>query len=218
MPRVARVVAEGMPHHVIQRGNRRQQVFFEKEDREYYLEQLLEKSRQYDLAVWAYCLMDNHVHLVVVPQREESLAQAIGETHKSYTRMINFKKGWRGYLWEGRFKSFVLDERHLWACMRYVERNPVRAKMIERAENYAWSSAKAHVDRTKNALLSDCYLLDEIDDWAAYLAENDQEEDLKLFRRHGETGRPLGDTGFLEKLKKKLGIDVGYKKPGPKRA
>lgn len=216
MPRVARVVAEGMPHHVIQRGNRRQQVFFGDDDREYYLKQLFDKCRRYEMDIWAYCLMDNHVHLIVVPKKEESLAKTVGETHKFYTRMINFKKGWRGYLWEGRFKSFVLDEAYLWACLRYVERNPVRAKMVRRAEDYRWSSAWAHVHRTPNELLSECFVLEEVDDWAAYLSEDEQEEDLKLFRRHGETGRPLGDANFLDRLKRKLGIEVGYKRPGPK--
>jgi len=135
MARVARIVAEGMPHYIIQRGNRRQQVFFSDDDKKTYMEMLYEQKLKYKVEVWAYCLMDNHVHLIVVPEDAEGLSKAIGETHKNYTRMINFREGWRGYLWEGRFKSFVLDESYLYAAVRYVERNPVRAKIVKKAED-----------------------------------------------------------------------------------
>ncbi len=112
MARIARVVGVGLPHHVMQRGNRRQEVFFDKEDRLEYLRLLKEQGERFGLKVWAYCLMDNHVHLIVVPKNEESF-KGIAQTHEKYTRMINFKKGWRGYLWQGRFKSCVMDERYL---------------------------------------------------------------------------------------------------------
>ena len=108
MARMARVVAVGEPHHVIQRGNRRQNVFFKDGDKQEYLNILNLQSKLFALEVWAYCLMDNHVHLIVVPKEEESLVKAIGETHQLYTRMINFRERWRGYLWQGRFKSVPL--------------------------------------------------------------------------------------------------------------
>lgn len=214
--RQARLVAGGMPHHVIQRGNRRQKVFFENRGREFYLQLLEEKTKKYKMEVWAYCLMDNHVHLIVVPHEEKALAQAIGEIHKEYTRMINFREGWRGYLWEGRFKSFMVDEKYLYAAIRYVERNPVRARIANKAEEYEWSSARNHVNKGRSSLLSDFYLLDEIEDWSEYLRGGEQEEDLKLFRRHGESGRPLGDPGRLMRLAVKYGWDLIPKKPGPK--
>jgi putative transposase len=206
--RQARLVAKNMPHHVIQRGNRRQKVFFEKHDRQFYLGLLEDKAKKYQVQVWAYCLMDNHIHLIVVPDQEKSLAQAIGETHKEYTRMVNFRERWRGYLWEGRFKSFIVDERYVYAAVRYVERNPVRAQIASRAEDYEWSSARSHVRKSHNTLLSDFYLLQEISDWSEFLKDNDREEDLKLFRRHGESGRPLGDPRALNKEKKALNILV----------
>lgn len=214
--RQARLVAGGMPHHVIQRGNRRQKVFFESRDREFYLQLLEEKTKKYKMEVWAYCLMDNHVHLIVVPNEEKALAQAIGEIHKEYTRMINFRESWRGYLWEGRFKSFMVDEKYLYAAIRYVERNPVRARIANKAEEYEWSSARNHVNKGRSSLLSDFYLLDEIENWSEYLRGGEQEEDLKLFRRHGESGRPLGDPGRLMRLTVKYGWDLIPKKPGPK--
>jgi len=191
-------------------------VFFEREDREFFLQLLEEKAKKYSMEVWAYCLMDNHVHLVVVPRQEETLALAIGETHKEYTRRINFRENWRGYLWEGRFKSFIVDEKYLYSAIRYVERNPVRAKMVSKAEDYEWSSARLHVIKRLNNLLSDFYLLDEVSDWSEYLQETDCEDELKLFRRHGESGRPMGDPERLIKLAIKYGWELMPKKPGPK--
>lgn len=200
MARMARIVAPGLPHHVVQRGNRRQDVFFGEEDRKGYLRILQEQTQNYQVKVWAYCLMSNHIHLIVVPDKVEDLAMAIGETHKKYTRMVNFREGWRGYLWEGRFKSFVLDEKHVYAAVRYVERNPVRAGIAARAEDYRWSSALAHVQRRGHPLLGDFYLLEEIDDWSEYLRQEEEQEDLKLLRRHGSVGRPPGRPEFLRKI------------------
>ena len=106
---------------------------------------MAEWRRQYGVAVWACCLMPNHVHLIAVPNEEGSLHLAIGEAHRRYTRMINFREGWRGHLWKGRFSSYVMDERYLLACARYIENNPVRAKLSDRAEGWRWSSAAAHL-------------------------------------------------------------------------
>jgi len=174
MARMGRIVAPLMPHHVVQRGNRRQEVFFGEEDRTVYLRILQEQSQKNQVKIWAYCLMSNHVHLIAVPEGESGLAKAIGETHKRYTRKVNFREGWRGYLWEGRFKSFVLDEKYVYAAVRYVERNPVRVKIVQRAEDYRWSSALAHVQRRKDPLLSDFYLMEEIEDWSEYLREEEE--------------------------------------------
>ena len=129
MARLARVIAPGMPHHVTQRGNRRQQTFFGEEDYQHYLELISRFCRAEQVAIWAYCLMTNHVHLIVVPQSAESLRRAIGEAHRRYTRRINFREGWRGHLGQGRFASFVMDEDQLLTAARYVEFNPVRARI-----------------------------------------------------------------------------------------
>ena len=110
MARLARVVIPGMPHHVTQRGNRRQPTFFDDEDYAAYLELMADGCREEGVAIWAYCLMPNHVHLIGVPETEQSLRRAIGEAHRRYTRRINFRERWRGYLWQGRFASFVMDE------------------------------------------------------------------------------------------------------------
>jgi putative transposase len=130
MARLARVIAPGMPHHVSQRGIPRQETFFSEEDHQYYLVLMAQFCRAEQVAIWTYCLMPNHVHLIVVPQSIESLRRAIGEAHRRYTRWINFREGWRGHHWQGRFASFVMDENHLLTAARYVELNPVRAGLV----------------------------------------------------------------------------------------
>jgi putative transposase len=217
MARTARLVGPGLPHHVLQRGNRRQKVFFSDQDKSEYLRILKDQIREHGLKIWSYCLMDNHVHLIVVPGNKESLGLGIGETHKKYTRMVNFREGWRGYLWQGRFRSFILDEKYLYNAVRYVERNPVRAKMVRKAEDYEWSSARSRVKGEKNELISEFYLVKEIVDWSEYLAGEDDEKTLKLMRRHGATGKPLGSGEFLEWLAKKLKVDLRPKKRGRPR-
>ncbi len=217
MGRIARVEAINYPHHVIQRGNRRQNVFIKPEDKDEYLKILNLQSKLFGLKIWAYCLMDNHVHLIVVPEREGSLMWGIGETHRLYTRMINFREGWRGYLWQGRFLSSPLDERYLYAAVRYVERNPVRAKMVSKAQDYKWSSAQAHITGESDNFLTKFYLQEEIKDWESYLKQDDNEDELKNLRIHGCTGRTLGQEAFLEKLEGELGRILKKNKPGPKK-
>ncbi|MFC1588384.1 transposase, partial [Planctomycetota bacterium] len=144
MPRVARIVIPGIPHHVTQRGNNKQDVFLVKADRSVYLQILSEQGEHFGLLIDGYCLMTNHIHLIVTPQREESLAKAIGRTHWRYTQYINRLHNRSGHLWQNRFYSCPLDERHFLQAMLYVERNPVRAGMHRLAWKYPFSSAAAH--------------------------------------------------------------------------
>jgi len=192
MSRIARMVIPGCPHHVIQRGNRRQKVFFSDQDKRAYITILRKMTVRYGIQIWAYCLMDNHVHLVVVPETEESLARGIGETHKKYTNMINLREGWKGYLWQGRFLSYPLDEKYLYSVVRYVERNPLRAGLVQKPEDYKWSSAVAHIFRIQDPLLSESFLYSHIEDWAAYLSEYEDPMLIDMFKKHASTGRYLG--------------------------
>ena len=217
MARIARIVIPNYPHHIIQRGNRSQNVFFTAQDKKSYIDLLCKYAIESSVIFWAYCLMDNHVHLIAVPKNEDSLARGIGRAHRHYTRMINFREGWRGYLWQGRFISYPLDEQYLYAAVRYVERNPVRAGLVKRAEDYPWSSAKAHVLKEKDILISDNFMLSEIKDWSSYLAEDDRDIDRNLFREHACTGRPLGDEKFIIKLEEITGKVLKKGKPGPKK-
>ncbi len=152
MPRVARVVIPGCPHHVTQRGNNRGDVFFVDDDRQAYLEMLQEQGERFGLEVQGYCLMTNHVHVIATPEHEDSLAKAIGHTHWLYTRYVNSLHGRSGHLWQNRFYSCTLGDEHFWTAMAYVERNPVRTKLVRRAWRWPWSSAAAHCGLNDGAI------------------------------------------------------------------
>ena len=217
MARIARVVAPGLPHHVTQRGNRRLQTFFGDDDYQAYLELMSEWCAKYKVQIWAYCLMPNHVHLIAVPETKESLNLAIGEAHRRYTRRVNFREGWRGHLWQGRFSSFILDQNHLLACTRYVELNPVRAGMVKNPQAWRWSSADAHTQRKDDILVRTKPLLAMIKSpWKKFLSVGIQESEMDLFRKHERTGRPIGDDAFIDRLERLLDRPLKPKKPGPK--
>ena len=183
MARLARVVVPGMPHHVTQRGNRRQPTFFGEEDYAAYVELMGQWCNQHGVEIWAYCLMPNHVHRIAVPQSEDGLRRGIGEAHRRYTRRINFREGWRRHLWQGRFASFVMDERYLLAAARYVELNPVRAKPVVAPSDYPWSSARAHLKGKDDALVRVAPLLPMAGNWRRLLTSAVSEEALKAFPR-----------------------------------
>ena len=204
MARIARVVLPGYPHHVTQRGNRRQPTFFREQDYKLYLGLMAQQCRKHDVSIWAYCLMPNHVHLVAVPTTEDGLAQAVGEAHRRYTLMINQREGWRGHLWQERFSSFVMDEMHLMAAVRYVELNPVRAGMVVEPGGYRWSSAAAHLKKANDSLVNVEPMLQMVDSWDDYLQHEDSEKSDCL-RKHEKTGRPLGGDSFIEMLEKQTG-------------
>jgi putative transposase len=217
MARIARVVAPDLPYHVTQRGNRRQTTFFNDGDYETYLDLMAEWCRRRGVEVWAYCLMPNHVHLIVVPRREDGLRRGIGEAHRRYTRQVNFRENWRGHLWQGRFASFPMDEAYLLCAARYVELNPVRAGLVDGAEDYRWSSAAAHLAGRDDRLVQVGPLLGLAGDWRTFLAGGVAEADLRLLRRHERTGRPLGSAGFVSRVEGLLGRVLARQKPGPKR-
>ena len=206
-----------MPHHITQRGNRRQQTFFNDGDYAAYLELMAEWCREEGVAIWSYCLMPNHTHLVAVPSSEDALRRAIGEAHRRYSRRINFREKWRGYLWQGRFASFVMDEPYLLAAARYVELNPVRAKLVTSPGEWRWSSAGAHLCGRDDGLVQVAPLLAMIGDWNAFLNCAMSEEEFADIRKHGRTGRPLGDEMFLGRLEEMVGRALKPQKRGPKR-
>ncbi|MDD4267349.1 MAG: transposase [Pirellulaceae bacterium] len=217
MARLARVVIAGMPHHVTQRGNRRQATFFCDEDYSAYLELMGQWCQEVGVAIWAYCLMPNHVHLIAVPKSADGLRRGIGEAHRRYTRRVNFREGWRGHLWQGRFASFVMDEPYLLAAARYIELNPVRAGLVVAPSDYRWSSARAHLKGKDDALVQVAPLLAMTGKWRQLLTSAVSEEQLRQFREHERTGRVLGDDAFQRRLEKKLGRVLRRQKPGPKR-
>ena len=216
MARLARVVAAGVPHHVTQRGNRRQPVFFGPDDYAAYRALLAEGCKAAGVQVWAYCLMPNHVHLILVPPEPDALRAALGEVHRRYTLHVNRREGWRGFLWQGRFASFPMDETYLLACARYVELNPVRAKLVRRARDWRWSSARAHLDGRDDGLVKTAPLLERVPDWAGLLGRGLGEDEHEAIRSGERTGRPLGAAAFVTRLEKRLGRPLARRKPGPK--
>ena len=169
MARIARIIAPGVPHHVTQRGNRRQQTFFCDEDYSTYIRLMAQWCGKYKVEIWAWCLMPNHVHLIAVPQTVDGLARAIGEAHRRYTLHINNRENWRGHLWQERFASFPLDERHLLAAARYIEMNPVAAGLAAQPGEYRWSSARAHLQGEADGLVNAAPLLGLVGNWHAIL-------------------------------------------------
>lgn len=216
MARLARAVAPNIPHHVTQRGNRKQKTFFEEGDYAAYKELLAEGCKAAGVEVWAYCLMPNHVHLILVPGDEDGLRAALGEAHRRYTRMINARKGWTGYLWQGRFASFPMDEAHTLAAARYVEQNPVRARLVARPQDWAWSSAKAHLKGRDDGLVKVRPLLARVDAWGPFLNKTLDDETLEALRAGERTGRPRGSESFIKRLERTLGRALAKAKPGPK--
>jgi putative transposase len=216
MARLARVVVEGVAHHVTQRGNRRQQVFFGDDDYAAYRAMLAEGCAAAGVAVWAYCLMPNHVHLILVPSSADGLRAALAEAHRRYTRRVNFREGWRGYLWQGRFASTAMDEAHLMAAARYVELNPVRARLTKTPEAWPWSSARAHLAGRDDGLASAAPLLEREVDWRAFLDQGLAEDEHKALQAAERTGRPLGSAVFVAGLERRLGRTLARGKPGRK--
>jgi len=160
--------------------------------------------------------MTNHVHLIAIPQYENSLALVLRDTNGLYALYFNRKYGFSGHLWQARFYSCVLDEARFWSAVRYVERNPVRAKMVVRAEDYRWSSAAAHAAGKPDNLLTPLEVPPLISDWSAWLADEDDPAELKAIRYCTGTGRPWGSKGFLERLEAQLGRPVIPGKRGRK--
>jgi putative transposase len=216
MARIARVIAPGIPHHVTQRGNRRQQTFFCDDDYTAYIDLMSEWCAKCHVDIWAWCLMPNHVHLIAVPESEQGLARAIGEAHRRYTRRINFREKWRGHLWQERFASFPMDENHLLAAARYVEMNPVAARLVSHPDEYPWSSAKAHLAAQNDQLVKIEPLLSMVSSWNEFLSLSTKAE-METFRKHERSGRPLGRELFVDQVERMLNRPLRPQKPGPKR-
>jgi putative transposase len=227
MARLARIVIPGVAHHVTQRGNRRQPVFFSDADRALYLRLLAEGCAGAGVRCLAWCLMDNHVHLILVPERADGLRAALGEAHRRYTRHVNFREGWRGYLFQGRFASYPMDDAHLMAAVRYVELNPVAAGLVKQAEAWRWSSAASHVAGRRGArdpLTDVAALAGHVPNWRAMLrhgleaGEAGAEGEALAARIEARlrTGRPLAGAGWIEAREAELDRRLSPGKRGPK--
>ena len=208
MPRIARAVLRGVPYHVTHRGNRRTATFLDDRERQRYLELFLEKRAEHGLRVWAYCLMPNHVHWILVPDRANSLAVGIRYVHGRYAAWLNHRHGWNGHLWANRFFSTALDDRYLWFAARYVELNPVRARLVNNPLDYRWSSVRANALGEVNRLMDpERPFARHPDDWKSWLGQSTEATEAadEAIRRNTLTGRPSGSASFIRTMETELG-------------
>ena len=221
VPRRHRAVFPGVPHHVTQRGNHREQVFFAAGDSEAYLDLLHTHGQRHGLTVYAYCLMPNHVHLVVVPSNTDGMMRGLQAVHSQYAQRVNRIRQLKGHLWQGRYYASALDSNHFLNAVRYVERNPVEAGLVVRAEDYPWSSAAAHCGiRRAEPLLAEAgssSVLREIPNWSRWLAVHVPEDCRKLLQRNAKLGLPCGSTSFVAELEKLAGRDLQFRSWGGRR-
>jgi putative transposase len=227
MPRKPRFFVSGIPTHVVQRGNNRQAIFFAENDYRVYLDWIAEAARRWECAVHAYVLMTNHVHLLVTPQDREGISRLMQYVGRRYVPYINHAYGRTGTLWEGRFKSSLVQARsHLLACYRYIESNPIRAGMVEAAVDYAWSSYRGNALGEENPILSahaDYLALGRSDSerrraYRALFATHLDQDTITQVRECLQTGTPLGNDRFRVQIEQALGRPVGFSRRGrPKK-
>ena len=216
MARLRRIVLPGIPHHVTQRGNRRERTFFEDGDYQLYLDLLAEAAMRASVAIWGYCLMPNHVHIIAVPGDEDGLRRTFRTVHRHYTGFINARMRVTGHLWQGRFSSVAMDEAHLVSALRYVALNPVRAKLTGRPEEWPWSSTTAHIAGESTRFVDVAPALERVGDFSAFLGEEfDQTLAYAALRKAESVGRPVGSKQWLTDMEQQTGMTLAPRKRGP---
>ncbi len=216
MARLARTVIPGLPHHVTQRGNGRAQVFFADADYALYRDLLASACRAAGVEIWAWVLMPNHVHLILVPHDADGLRRALAAVHRRYAGQIHARLKRTGHFWQGRFGAVAMDEAHLAAALRYVALNPVRARLVEEPADWRWSSVHAHLGGHPDGITAVAPVLARHPDFAALLAEGEDSAAFERLRRAESIGRPLGDDGFLQRLEGLTRRPLRPRKRGPK--
>jgi putative transposase len=216
MARLPRIVIPGLPHHVTQRGNGRQQTFFEEGDYALYLDLLAQAAERARVEIWAYCLMPNHVHIILTPSDEDGLWRTFGDTHRRYTGFINARRRTTGHLWQGRFGSVAMDEEHFVAALRYVALNPVRARLVKRPEDWRWSSTRALMAGADDHIVRVAPALERVGDFATFLGEEfDEAMSYAALRKAESIGRPVGSAEWLEDMEARTGRKLAPQKRGP---
>ncbi|MFT5387876.1 MAG: putative transposase [Candidatus Omnitrophota bacterium] len=216
MPRRRRIIIPGKAHHITQRGNNRKVVFEEEADYKNYCFWINKYAKVYGVEILAYCLMSNHVHFIIKPKDACGVSRLFNTVHMRYTQYVNYKNKTNGHLWQGRFFSCVMDDKHTITCVRYVDRNPVRAGMVQYPWNYPWSSARFRVGEINNNFIfvSD---LDKISmknkEWKEYLV-NDDITANDIIRYNTQKGFACATDGFITLWEKKLGCQLKGLKVG----
>src|SRR3954471_2627599 len=217
MSRLPRLVLPGIPHHVTQRGNRRERTFFEDGDYALYLDLLADGAERAGVEIWSYCLMPNHVHLVAVPRDADGLRRCFRFVHRHYTGYVNARLRVTGHLWQGRFSSIAMDEPHFVSALRYVALNPVRARLAERAQDWRWSSAAAHCRGKDDHVVKVAPALERVGDFATFLGESfDEALSYAALRKAEKVGRPIGSAEWLADMEERSGLTLRPHKRGPK--
>ena len=216
MARLARLVVPGLPHHVTQRGNGRARTFFEDDDYALYRDLLGQACRAARVEVWAWCLMPNHVHLILVPADDDGLRRALSRAHRGYAGIIHARRKRTGHFWQGRFGAVVMDEAHLAAALRYVSLNPVRARLVARARDWRWSSTRAHLTGKSDGLTALAPIRDRFPRFADLLDDEPEAELFDRLRAAESIGRPLGDDRFLARIERLTARRLRPGKRGPK--
>ncbi|WP_315832351.1 transposase [Bradyrhizobium prioriisuperbiae] len=216
MARLARVVVPGIPHHVTQRGNGRARTFFEDADYALYRDLLAEHCGQAGVEVWAWCLMPNHVHLILVPSDTDGLRRALAALHRRYAGIIHARRKRTGHFWQGRFGAVAMDEAHLAAALRYVSLNPVRARLVARAQDWRWASTRAHLSGKDDGITERKPVRDRFPCFADLLAAETDVEAFDRLRAAESIGRPLGDDRFLSRIERATKRQLKPRKRGPK--
>ncbi len=203
MPRKPRIILPGIPHHVTQRGNRRQRVFFNDDGYHSYLDYLTASAKAFDFEVWSYCLMPNHIHLLIVPSTIASLRDGMGHLHQTYALAVNRSQGWTGHLWQGRFFSCPVEPNNAAFVARYIELNPLRGKLCTNPREYPWSSAEIACKFSVNGKSGYSPIYAPGGTWAEYLSYDplkDDEKSLKRLRKSVATGRPFGSDEYIQSI------------------
>ena len=217
MPNYRRLVVPGLPHHVTQRGVRRQQTFFSSTDFRQYLSLAENLIDNVNLEIWAYCLMPNHIHAVVVPGDKDDLARFFGPLHNQYAKLTNLKNEWQGHLWQGRYRSVAMDETHTLAALRYVELNPVRSGLCRKPEEWPWSSARGNLGLSSDPILSTKVNNKLVSNWADFLSTPEDLAEIDSLRRKTSIGRPAGDEKFIQNLESKTGRQIQPRRAGRRK-
>jgi putative transposase len=216
MARLARIVIPGLPHHVTQRGNGRARTFFDDDDYRYYRDLLAESCRAADVEIWSWCLMPNHVHLILVPGDADGLRRALAPVHRRYAGRIHARRRRTGHFWQGRFGAVAMDEAHLAAALRYVALNPVRARLVQHARDWKWSSTRALLTAKPDGVTALAPIAARFPRFSDLLALGPDPAGFDRLRQAETIGRPLGDAGFLKRIEAKTGRRLRPGKRGPK--
>lgn len=193
-------------------------IFLQEKDYASYLEAMSDACREYGVEIWAYCLMPNHVHLAAVPGDEKGVSRALQLAHHKHAMRINSRQEWQGHLFQGRFSSFPMDERHLLMAARYIEINPVRAGLTDTPSGWKWSSANAHLQGKDDCLVKVKPVLDLVDDWNDFLLAEIAEQEARRLEIHEASEHPLGEARFISLLENMTGRTLRPLKPGRKKS